>query len=226
MKKTLTLAVVLLLALTMLTACGSSDGGNNGGKTPSITPSNSGGAGTLQEENTGGGAETGTAAVLEEKIISEKPDPSIPFIELSKGEAFEDDSIRAEFVNYEIIDIPALREGNFVGNDPSYSRYMQFRFEITNKIGGKAKITISDISVNETIFTERSYSYSDIDPNVIYNEYKIQFNKDDNVELDPTAIETVRFHFFIYDASKGKSNYAQDPIYEGYLMLNTPRTHN
>ena len=219
MKKILTLAIILLLALTLLTACG----GDTPIGTPSSTPGNTGNASTKQEVNTGGGAETGTAAITGEKTISEEPDPSLPFIELGKGEVFEDDSIRIEFENYEIIDIPALREGNFADNDPSYSHYMQFRFVITNKIGGEAKITVSDISVNETIFTERSYSFSDINPTVVYNEYKIQFSKADNVELDPTAIETVRFHFFIYDAGKGKSNYTQDPIFEGYLMLNTPQ---
>ena len=219
MKKSLIFALLLLLAILLLTTCS----GNGGSSTPSSTPSDSGSNNALQEITGGGSAEAGTAAMTEGKAISEEPNPSLPLFELGKGEVFENDSIRVEFVNFEIIDIPALREGNFADTDPSYSHYMQFRFEITNKIGGEAKITISDICVNETIFKERSYSYSDINPNVVYNEYKIQFNKDDNVKLDPTAIETVRFHFFIYDASKGKGNYAEDPIYEGYLVFFTPQ---
>ena len=212
-----------MLALFLLAACGG-DGGDGGSKAPVSSPSNIAVNGTSREENPGGGAGTETpetAPTTEIKTISEKPDPSLPFIELGMGEVFEDDSIRAEFMKYEIIDIPALREGNFADNDPSFSRYMQFRFEVTNKIGGEAKITVSDICVNETIITERFYSFSDINPNVVYDEYKIQFSKDDNVDLDPSAIETVRFHIFIYDAGKGKSNYMENPIYEGYLMFHT-----
>lgn len=220
MKKTLTIVMAFLLTLSLLAACG----GNGAGDVPQA-PDDSG---IIDDSSATQGAVENTEAEnytpqTEEKAISKTPDPSLPLIELGKGEAFEDDSIRAEFVNFEIIDIPALREGNFADMDPSYSRYMQFRFEITNKTGEKAKITVSDISVNETVFQERSYSYSDIDPNVVYNEYKIQFNKADNVELDPTEIETVRFHIFIYNADKGKGNYMDDPIYEGYLVFSTPQ---
>ena len=220
MKKNITSLIMILLALFLLMACGGNSNSNN--TTASGTPSDNGGNSTVQED-AGDGEETGTPAIAEVKTISENPDPSVSLIELGKGEVFEDDSIRAEFLNFEIIDIPALREGNFADTDPSYSRYMQFRFEITNKISGEAKISVSDISVNETIFTERSYSFSDINPTVVYGDYKIQFSKSDNVELDPTEIETVRFHFFIYDAGKGKNNYMESPIYEGYLVFNTPQ---
>ena len=217
MKKFLSLALILLLAVSLLTACGgSSNSGSN-------APQEAGGGNDEGYSAQSPEAQSPEAQSSEETAIMEKTDPSLPLIELSKGGVYEDDSICAELLNYEIVDIPALREGNFADTDPSYSHYMQLRFEITNKIEGNAKITISSISVNETVFTERSYSYSDINPNVIYNEYKIQFNKNENVELDPTAIETVRLHFFIYDASKGKSNYMEDPIYEGYLLFNTPQ---
>ena len=159
----------------------------------------------------------------ETRANSKKPDPSLPLITLNKGEKFENDDIIVHFSGYRILGSPELQKAYADRNlDPSMYYNMELSFEITNKNGKKAKSTLMDIYINESIFKERPYSFADADPKVNY-VFTITFSKKDNVELDPTTIRTVMQHYIIYDAGKGKNNYTENPFSEGYFVFNTPQ---
>ena len=164
-----------------------------------------------------------STAGAETKANSKNPDPSLPLITLNKGEKFENDDIIVHFSGYRILGSPELQKANVGRNlDPSTFYNMELSFEITNKNGKKAKSTLMDIYINKSIFKERLYSYSDINPKVNY-VFSVTFSKKDNVELDPTTIRTVMQHYIIYDAGKGKNNYTENPFSEGYFVFNTPQ---
>ena len=162
-------------------------------------------------------------AGAETKANSKTPDPSLPIITLNKGGKFENNDIIVHFSGYRILGSPELQKANAGKNiDPSIFYNMELSFEITNKNGKKAKSTLMDMYVNKSIFKERPYSYSDVNPKVNY-VFSITFGKKDNVELDPTTIRTVMLHYIVYDASKSKNNYTENPFSEGYLVFNTPQ---
>ena len=158
------------------------------------------------------------------KASREERDPSLPLAVLNVGDEIENDLFSLKFTKFAIQDIPQLREGKFAENDPSESYYMELKLWITTKTDARVKLSFVDRSVNESIFTDLGFGFYEFGGSVgtIGDfSHNIQFRKDARVELDPTTIETVRLHYFVFDVDKNKNNYMEDPFYEGYFVFNT-----
>lgn len=215
MKRILRLIFLLLLIISLLNACGGSKNANSSSPQEANQSKDEKLDGSLEasltDDKSSGEAKT------EGNIDKGKIDPSLPLLVLNKGEEAENDKIQVKFIDYKIIDIPQLREGIYADKDPSESYHLELQFEITSKDSPPAKNTMLDININETIFVEYKYSFSKINP-VVHYVYAVKFQKSDNVVLDPTTIETVRFHHIIYD--ENKTDYKEDPYYEGYIVFN------
>ena len=219
MKKTLLLTLIFLLMLLLPTACSGNKNPDNDSNADSNVSVESGTADTnMANDATPEKEETKT----EKDTDKESHESSLSVIELNKDGEFENDAVHIKFIGYKIIDIPALREGHYADRDPSFSYYLELEFQVTNKMDKRVKGTLGDRSVNDTIFVEQSYSFNYIDALVNYT-IPIQFDKKDEVVLDPAAIEKVKIHFIMYDEDKGSKNYLEDPYFEAYLVFNTPQ---
>ena len=164
-------------------------------------------------------------AAKEEELANKSGiDPTLALISLSKEtQVYEDEFTKWEFKGFRINDIDALRtEERLKSLDISESYHIEIAYSITNKTGKKVKLMMISRSINESIFHEYKYDPKDLDKVINYS-YGIKFKKDENIELDPTDIKTIRFHYIIFDESKTKDNYAQNPIFEGYIVLNIPQ---
>ena len=231
-KKILALVLVLVLTLSLLTACGGNRSGNsnNVGGGGNSTPPDSANSG----DSSSGGSLTSSgdlppelerAEKAAEMVSGKELNPSLPLAALNVGDEIENDLFKLKFTKFEIVDIPQLRQGRFAENDPSESYFLQLSFWTTSKTDARVKLSFMDRSINDSIFTDLAYGYYEFGGSVgTIGDFthKIQFRKDALVELDPATIETVRLHYFVYDVSKDKNNYMEDPFYEGYLVFKTP----